>query len=100
MTTEMDILDKQYKEDVKRIKDECLCARNNVIGLLSSKEGGDIVSPAGWEEVVRNQHTYNIAEIRLMSVDKREDGVVFEQFMLQFQDNETMFIYVKLAEVK
>lgn len=99
MTTEMDLLDKQYEEDVKRIKDECLCARNNVTGLLSS-EKGDTVSPAGWEEVVKNQHTYNIAEIKLMSVDKREGGDTLEQFMLKFQDNETMFVYVKLAEVK
>lgn len=99
MTTEMDLLDKQYKEDVKRLKDECLCARDNVTGLLSSKEGG-IVSPAGWEEVVKNQHTYNIAEIRLMSVDRHESGAVFEQFMLKFQDNEIMFVYVKMAEVK
>lgn len=100
MTTEMDLLDKQYKEDVKRLKDDCLCAINNVTGLLSSKEGGDIVSPAGWEEVVKNQHTYNIAEIRLMSVDKREGVGMLEQFMLKFQDNQTMFVYVKMAEVK
>lgn len=100
MTTEMDLLDKQYKEDVKRLKDECLCAINNVTGRLSSKEGGDIVSPAGWEEVVKNQHTYNIAEIKLMSVDKREGVGMLEQFMLKFQDNQTMFVYVKMAEVK
>lgn len=99
MTTEMDILEKQFKEDVKRIKDECLCARNNVTGLLTSKEGY-FVSPAGWEEVVKNQHTYNIAEIRLMSIDKRKDLGMFEQFMLKFQDNETIFVYVKMAEVE
>lgn len=99
MTTEMDLLDKQYKEDVKRIKDECHCAVNNVTGLLFNT-GKDFVSPAGWEEVVKNQGTYRIAEIRLMSVDKRENVGMLEQFMLQFQDNQTMFVYVKLAEVK
>ena len=99
MTTELDILEKQFKEDVKRIKDECLCARNNVKGLLFCTEK-DFVSPAGWEEVVENQHNYNIAEIRLMSVYKREGVGRLEQFMLQFQDNETMFVYVKMEEVK
>lgn len=99
MTTEMDLLDKQYKEDVKRVKDDCLRARDKVNSLLSCK-GKDSVSPAGWEEVVKNQYTYNIAEIRLMSVDKRECVGTLEQFMLTFQDNETMFVYVKIAEVE
>lgn len=99
MATELDILEKQFKEDVKRIKDECICARNNVTGLLSCEEGG-VVSPAGWEEVINNQHAYNIAEIKLMSVDERECVGMLEQFMLKFQDNETMFVYVKLAGVE
>lgn len=100
VSTRKDILDKQYQEDKDALTKECENGRAKIEALLGD---GNFVNTTGWLEVFKNKHNYSIAEIQLMTVDtvsNKSPVNYFEQFMLRFQDNETMFIYVKLAEVK
>ena len=100
VSTRKDLLDKQYKEDNDELTKECKDSRLKVMALLGKD---NFVTTTGWLEVFKNKHLYSIAEIQLMTVDtvsNKSPVSYFEQFMLRFQDNEMMYIYVKLAEVK
>jgi heme-binding NEAT domain protein len=100
VSTRKDILEKQYKEDIDELSKECKDGRAKVEALLGSDR---FANTSGWIEVFKNKHNYSIADIQLMSVDvvsNKSPVTYFEQFMLRFQDNETVFIYIKLAEVK
>lgn len=91
--TKLDYADKEYKDIKESLDDEYKKGRAEVEHLLN--ESG---KPAeGWAEVVENYTKYSINAIKLMGVRRFDKtGTYQEQFMLTFENNKTMFVYMEL----
>jgi hypothetical protein len=92
--TELDRAQEKFDSIKKAIEDKSEKGQAVVKKLLLN---GDKVSAEAWAEITKNYFNYQIHEIRLMSVGKREgQKTYYEQFMLTFENNDTMFVYIDI----
>jgi hypothetical protein len=90
----MDILNEEFKSSVAEIEKES----DEGIGKVTAVMTDEGMIPAeAWADIVKNRYSYHINSIELMAVDKWEDqGTWYEQFMLKFESNKTVFVYIDI----
>lgn len=93
--TKLDYEKEKFDKIKQAIEEECKEGKKKVQELLS----GEMRLPAeGWADIVEKPFEYKINEIQLMCVGKYErQKTWYEQFMLRFENNDTMFVYIDIA---
>lgn len=91
--TEMDCLSDDFHKKEQEIVDKCVTARKELIEL--GFIGTQRVSGEVFSKVFEKRFTYFIHDIKAMNTGANK-GVVYIQFMVQFEDNESEFIYLEV----
>ena len=93
--TLLDAMEKRFKEDVNALKEEC------ERGITFIREGNQMCQYWPGEKfsiLFQGRFEYKINRVELMSVDKNSNGQYYQQFLIQFEDNTTEYIYVLIGE--
>ncbi|SEP82502.1 hypothetical protein SAMN04487977_101536 [Treponema bryantii] len=90
--TRMESLEESYETKSKEIAEEVKEGKKK----LAELGFGETVKAEVFTKVFKEYWIYQINEIRLMSVDKREKSECYRmQFMIRFEDNSDFFIYLE-----
>ena len=92
--TELKREEEKFEAIKKQIEEKCAEGKKKVQALMLD---GRTVQGEAWAEIVKNYYNYQIHTIKLMSVGKYEkQKTYYEQFMLTFENDDTVFIYIDL----
>lgn len=92
--TKLDYEQEKFDSIKKEIEKECTEGKAKVQKLMLD---GDKVQGEAWLEITKNYHMYHIHDIQLMSVGMYEkQKTYYEQFMLTFENNDKVFVYIDI----
>lgn len=93
--TLLNVMEKRFQEEKDKLKEECKH------GIEFVREGNDFCQYWPGEKfsiLFLNLFVYKINRIELMTVDKNSKGQFYQQFLIEFEDNTTEYIYVLIGE--
>lgn len=80
---------KEFSEKETELKEKCNAAREKIFAQ-------NPISKELFEDIARNPIPYAIHKIEIMSFDSKTNKM---QIMLEFQDNETCFLYLEISNI-
>ncbi len=93
--TLLNVMEKRFQEEKDKLKEECKH------GVKFIREGNQICQywPGDkFSNLFQNRFDYKINCIELMSINKNSNGQYYQQFLIEFEDNTTEYIYVLIGE--
>lgn len=93
--TLLDAMENRFKEEKNKLKEEC---KRGIELIRESNEKTHYWPGDKFHELFAKQFEYKINRIQLMSVDKNSNGQYYQQFLVQFEDNTTEYIYVLIGD--
>lgn len=93
--TLLNAMENRFKEEKNKLKEECKP------GIEFIREGNQMCQYWPGEKffgLFQRQIEFKINRIQLMSVDKNSNGQYYQQFLVEFEDNSTEYVYVIIGE--
>lgn len=93
--TLLNVMEKRFQEEKDKLKEECKH------GIEFVREGNKMCQYWPGEKffiLFQNRFDYKINRIELMTTDKNSNGQYYQQFLIEFEDNTTEYIYVLIGE--
>lgn len=93
--TLLNVMEKRFQEEKDKLKEECKR------GIKFVREGNQMVQYWPGEKfstLLQSRFDFKINRIELMSVDKNSNGQYYQQFLIEFEDNTTEYIYVLIGD--
>lgn len=93
--TLLDAMENRFKEEKNKLKEEC---KPGIEFIRRSNEKTQYWPGDTFYSLFSQRFEYKINRIELMAVDKNSNGKYYQQFLIQFEDNTTEYIYVLVGE--
>lgn len=93
--TLLDAMEKRFNEEKEKLKEEC---KPGIQYVKDITEASNYVTGPCFEKLYKQRVDFKVNRIELMCVDKTSKGAYFQQFLVEFEDNTTQYIYVFIGE--
>lgn len=93
--TLLEAMENRFKEEKNKLKEECKR------GIEFVREGNQTHQYWPGEEfstLFQRQIELKINRLQLMSIDKNSNGQHYQQFLIEFEDNSTEYVYILIGE--
>lgn len=93
--TLLDVMENRFEEEKNKLKEECKH------GIEFIREGNQMCQYWPGEKfsiLFQNRVDFKINRIELMNINKNSNGQYYQQFLIEFEDNSTEYIYILIGE--
>lgn len=88
-------MEKRFNEEKEKLKEECKPGIQYVKDIAKADK---YVTGPCFERLYKQRVEFKVNRIELMCVDKTSKGSYYQQFLIEFEDNTTEYIYVLIGD--
>ena len=93
--TQLNILEKRFNDEKAQLKEEC---KPGIFLVRETNKTYQYWPGAEFYTLFQKRFEMKINRVELMSIDKNSTGQYYQQFLIEFEDNTTEYIYVLVGE--
>lgn len=94
MTT-LQAMEKRFNEEKAKLKEEC---KHGIEVVREGNKNHQYWPGMQFSQLFNDRFGYKISRVELMSVDRNSNNQYYQQFLIEFEDNTTEYIYVLIGE--
>ena len=93
--TQLQAMEKRFNDEKEQLKEEC---KPGIFLVRETNKTYQYWPGVEFLSLFQKRFEMKINRIELMSVDKNSKGQYYQQFLIEFEDNSTEYIYVLIGE--
>ena len=94
MTT-LEAMEKRFNEEKAKLKEEC---KHGIEVVREGNKNHQYWPGDQFNWLFNDRFGYKINRVELMAVDRNSNGKYFQQFLIEFEDNTTEYVYVLIGD--